>query len=73
MARHRIATFLTEEQLKFLEALSIKAKFSGGCKLPKTKIISAFIDAVQAAGIDVEGVKSQKELKERILKAIGER
>lgn len=70
MARHRIATFLSEEQLKFLDALSATAKFSGGSKLPKTKIIAAFIDAIQEAGIDADGVKSQEELKRRILEAI---
>ena len=70
MTRHRIATFLTEEQVKFLDTLSAKAKFSGGTKLPKTKIISAFLDVVREAGVNVEGVKSQKELKERILKAM---
>jgi len=70
---HRIAAFLTEEQVKFLDSLSARAKFSGGAKLPKTKIISALIEAIRESKIDVQGVRSQEELKERILKVVNRR
>ncbi|MEW6189901.1 MAG: hypothetical protein AB1466_07355 [Actinomycetota bacterium] len=62
----RVSTFLTRPQVEFLDDLSRQMKFSGGYKLPRTKIIRATLSVFMELGIDVSGVKSEKELEERI-------
>lgn len=54
----------------WLQDLSSRMKSSGGYKLPKSYIIRALLDAAMHLKIDVSGVKTEKELVERIKKAI---
>ena len=49
-----------------LENLASTAKFSGGRKLSKTKLIAAMVRAFRTTGLDVRGVKTDDELLKRI-------
>ncbi len=65
----RVPITMPEEMFAYLESVSIKSKVSGGRKLANTAIVRASIMAMMDLDIDVNGVKDEEELKERIMKA----
>jgi hypothetical protein len=58
----KLSVFLNHDEDAYLENLASTAKFSGGKKLSKTKIIEAMVRAFRQSGIDVRGVKDDEEL-----------
>ena len=64
----RISTFLKPKELEYLDKLSNKAKFTGGFKLSRTEILRALVKAMREMKVDVTGVKTEDQLKERILR-----
>ena len=58
----KLSVFLNHEEDAYLENLASTAKFSGGKKLSKTKIIEAMVRAFRESGIDVRGVRDDEEL-----------
>ena len=62
----KLSVFLSREEDTYLESLASTAKFSGGKKLSKTKIIEAMIRAFRATRLDVRGVKTDEELLKRV-------
>ena len=68
----RVITFLDRQEIDFLDKLGKDALFSNGTKIPRTKIIEVLIDILSKADIDVKGIKTEEELKERILGAMKE-
>jgi len=61
----KLSVFLNHEEDAYLENLASTAKFSGGKKLSKTKLIEAMVKAFRQSGIDVRGVKDDEELLRR--------
>lgn len=72
---HRVITFLTRDELDFLDKIGKDALFSAGAKLSRSKIISAIVNAIRKLDINGSGLSSKEELEARIIKAIrrGER
>ena len=62
----KLSVFLNHEEDAYLEGLASTAKFSGGKKLSKTKLIEAMVRAYSKSGIDVRGVKDDEELFRRV-------
>ena len=62
----KLSVFLNREEDAYLEALASTAKFSGGKKLSKTKLIEAMVRAFSATELDVRGVKTDEELLRRV-------
>lgn len=62
----KLSVFLCGEEDAYLETLSSTAKFSGGKKLSKTKLIEAMVRAFRTTRLDVRGVKTNEELLERV-------
>ena len=62
----KLSVFLNHEEDAYLEDLSSTAKFSGGKKLSKTKLIEAMVRAFRATKLDVRGVKTDEELFRRV-------
>lgn len=62
----KLSVFLNREEDAYLEGLASTAKFSGGKKLSKTKLIEAMVKAFRETGLDVRGVKDDDELFKRI-------
>jgi hypothetical protein len=58
---------LNKKQIYFLDEISKNCKFSGGRKLCRTSIIRAFLRVAKKLDIDISGIKSEAELKERML------
>ncbi len=67
---YRIPLTISREMDSWLLGLSSKTKASGGYKLPKSYILRALISAAMKLDIDVNGVKDEKELADRIRHAI---
>ena len=62
----KLSVFLGHEEDAYLENLASTAKFSGGKKLSKTKIIEAMVRGFRATKLDVRGVKTEEELLKRV-------
>jgi len=62
----KLSVFLNREEDAYLENLASTAKFSGGKKLSKTKLIEAMVRAFRATRLDVRGVKTEEELLKRV-------
>jgi hypothetical protein len=58
---------LSKRHICFLDKLSKRSKFSGGRKLSRTSILRAVLKAATRLDIDINQVKSEKDLRERLL------
>ncbi len=63
----KVSVFLDHDEDRYLENLSSTAKFSGGKKISKTRIVAAMVRAFSTANLDVRGVKTDEELFERVI------
>lgn len=63
----KLSVFLNREEDAFLESLASTAKFTGGKKLSKTKLVEAMVRAFRKTNLDVRGVNDDQELLNRIL------
>ncbi|MGD1117974.1 MAG: hypothetical protein ABR886_00620 [Dehalococcoidales bacterium] len=62
----KLSVFLNRDEDAYLESLASTAKFSGGKKLSKTRLIEAMVRAFRKTSLDVRGVKDDQELLNRI-------
>jgi len=62
----KLSVFLNREEDAYLEGLASMAKFSGGKKVSKTKLIEAMVRAFRGSKLDVRGVKTDDELFNRV-------
>jgi len=62
----KLSVFLNREEDAYLEGLASTAKFSGGKKVSKTKLIEAMVRAFRGSKLDVRGVKTDEELFDRV-------
>jgi hypothetical protein len=62
----KLSVFLNHGEDAYLEGLASTAKFSGGKKLSKTKLIEAMVRAFRDTDLDVRGVNDDQELFKRI-------
>ncbi len=67
---HRVVTFLDRSQVDYLDKMGKDALFSTGVKFPRTRIISALIDLLRKVNVSGEGLRSDQELEERLLKKL---
>ena len=66
VTRIKLSVFLSGGEDAYLEGLATTAKFSGGKKLSKTRLIEAMVRAFRTTGLDVRGVKTEEELFRRV-------
>ena len=67
---HRVVTFLDRQQVDYLDKLGKDALFSTGVKFPRTRVISVLIDLLRKANLSGEGLRSDQDLEERLLKKL---
>ena len=67
VATIKLSVFLNHEEDRYLENLSSTAKFSGGRKISKTRLVAAMVRAFSTVNLDVRGVKTDEELFERVI------
>ena len=63
----KLSVFLNREEDTYLETLASTAKFSGGKKISKTKLIEAMVRAFSTTHLDVREVKTDEELLARVI------
>ena len=63
----KLSVFLNREEDRYLENLSSTAKFSGGRKISKTRLVAAMVRAFSTTNLDVRGVKTDEGLYERVI------
>lgn len=63
----KLSVFLNSYEDAYLESLAATAKFSGGKKLSKTKLVEAMVHAFSTTSLDVRGVSNYEELYERVI------
>lgn len=66
----RVPIAITKDMDAWLQKLSTGMKSSGGYKLPRSYIIRALLDVAMKLDIDVSQVRTEGELKSRILNAM---
>ncbi len=62
----KLSVFLNRQEDAYLENLSSVAKFSGGKKISKTKLVENMVKAFSTTNLDVRGVKTDEELLHRL-------
>ena len=62
----KLSVFLNRQEDAYLEALASTAKFSGGKKLSKTRLVETMVRAFSTTALDVQGVKTSEELFKRL-------
>lgn len=67
---HRVVTFLDRQQVDYLDKLGKDALFSTGVKFPRTRIISTLIDLLRKANVSGDGLRSDVDLEERLVKRL---
>jgi hypothetical protein len=65
--RIKLSVFLNRGEDSYLESLASAAKFSGGKKLSKTKLIEAMVRAFRQSQLNVRGVRTDDELYKRVI------
>ncbi len=63
----KLSVFLNRQEDADLENLASIAKFSGGKKISKTKLVETMVRAFRATGLDVRGVRTDDELYSRVI------
>ncbi len=63
----KLSVFLNREEDGYLESLASTAKFSGGKKISKTRLIEAMVRAFRQSKLDVRGVTTAEELYKRVI------
>lgn len=69
----RINLTLPDALDRFLEEVGIEAKAGGGYKLPKTMILRALVRLMAELDVDVDGVRTEEELLDRLVAAVKRR
>ena len=62
----KLSVFLNRQEDAYLEALASTAKFSGGKKISKTRLIETMVRAFSTTELDMRGVKTSEELFQRL-------
>lgn len=62
----KLSVFLNQQEDAYLETLAATAKFSGGKKISKTRLIETMVRAFSTTDLDVQGVKTSDELLQRL-------
>ncbi|MFC1929281.1 hypothetical protein ACFLW6_00190 [Chloroflexota bacterium] len=62
----KLSVFLPRQEDAYLENLASIAKFSGGKKLSKTRLIEAMVRAFRNSDLDVREVRTDEELLKRV-------
>jgi hypothetical protein len=62
----KLSVFLNRQEDAYLESLSSTAKFSGGKKISKTRLVENMVKAFSTTELDVRGVTSDEELLTRL-------
>ena len=64
---HRVVTFLTREELEFLDKLERDMIFSTGTHIPRSRIIEDLVAILRQTHMDAAGIKDNQQLEQKII------
>ncbi|MBN1353886.1 MAG: hypothetical protein JW994_04385 [Candidatus Omnitrophica bacterium] len=67
---HRVIAIMNRDEIDYLDKIGKDSLFTTGVKLSRVKILRAMVDAMKEIAIDGKSIKSEKELKDAILKKV---
>ena len=67
---HRVVTFLTREELEFLDKISKDMLFSTGRTVSRSKLIEDLVDILSKTRMNAQGIKDNQELQLKITEAV---
>lgn len=70
VSTHRVVTFLTREELEFLDKLEKDMMFSTGRHLSRSQILQDMAELLSKTRMNAIGIKNDDELKKKIQEAI---
>ncbi|MEK6567831.1 MAG: hypothetical protein AABZ27_03730 [Candidatus Omnitrophota bacterium] len=70
VSTHRVVTFLTREELEFLDKLEKDMMFSTGRHLSRSQILQDMAELLSRTRMNAVGIKNDDELKKKIQEAI---
>lgn len=70
ISRHRVVTFLTRQELEFLDKLEKDMMFSTGRHISRSQILQDLAELLARTNMSAIGVKDNAELEKRIIDAI---
>jgi len=70
MNTHRVVTFLTREELEFLDKLEKDIMFSTGRFISRSQILQDMAELLSTTHMSAAGIKSNEELRQRMLDEI---
>jgi len=70
LTTHRVVTFLTREELEFLDSLERDMMFSTGTHIPRSKIIEDMVDILRQTRMNAAGINDNRQLEKKIIEAI---
>lgn len=69
----RVITFLTREELDYIDKLSKDSLYSTGTRISRAKVIEAMVDACMKIGITGENIRSKEELMNKLFNEIAKK
>jgi hypothetical protein len=69
---HRIVTFLTRDEMDFLDKLEKDMMFSGGKSVSRSQIIEDLTGILKDTRMDASGIQGNEALKQKIMQAIAD-
>ncbi|MFH0732004.1 MAG: hypothetical protein V2A72_03665 [Candidatus Omnitrophota bacterium] len=66
----RLITFLSREQVDFIDRISKDALYSTGRKLSRTQVIQAIIDVMRNLDISGKDIRTKDELEQRMYEVV---
>ena len=73
LVTHRVVTFLTRQELEFLDKLERDMMFSTGMHIPRSKIIEDMVDILRQTQMDATDIKDNQQLEHKIIEAIAKK
>jgi len=70
LSKHRVVTFLSRQELEFLDKLEKDMMFSTGRHLSRAQILQDLAELLARSGMDAAGVRDDAEFEKRILAAM---
>lgn len=70
LSTQRVVTFLTKEELEFLDKVKRDVMFSTGKYISRSQIIEDMAGLLARTQMSAEGVKNNEELRQRMLQAM---
>jgi len=68
--RHRVVTFLTREELEFMDKLNKDAMFSTGKHISRAQVLQDLAELLSRTDMDAKSLKNDADLEQRMMEAI---